>query len=764
MASALLLCMGVETLVAQQVLLSPKAEKIYGSYLKPGSVQGWIAFNKDVPYNGENIFRLAPDLIGLGQQDEMVLFKTNTDAVGNKHYKYLQYYNGVRVEGEEYFAHMRNNALSLINGNVVTNLNIDVIPAISAAQSIVTVLNAFPAEKYLWEDDDAEQLFKLKKKDQNASLFPKPELLLVKTDPKGGNFAANYTLAYRMYLFAKIPYIAKYVYVDAKTGSILRSKNLDVTCNASSINTTFNGTQTVYTDYRTEECGSTYDDVTDYFSIDDCIGGTEIRSYFSGYYDTGNYGDDWLLCDGDNNWTGVGSEKMVLTTLWSTRKATNYFINVFGHESFDGTDGLIDVFSNKTYFDDDDNPTCRNANFTPVLDNLYFGSGNDCTAGTTDDYNTLDIVGHEFTHGIINYAHFDALDYEDESGALNESFADIFGELVEFYTEAPDTLSWLMAEDRGAIRSFNDPKSMGDPDTYLGTNWAPLGGDDNGGVHTNSSVQNYMFYLLVEGGSGTNDHGIEYNVEGIGYSHAKEIAWSAMMNYLNAADGYITARNAWIQAAIDLYGSCSQEVISVGQAWQAAGVTKYTIFDIASVCGTYVLTGYAEATYGIENKSILFGDFIAPCATSIVPGASVTFESAYYVNLNPGFEALSGCTFTAWIDPCAVSDYDPDDVRYAENNEGNDFQVSNKSQSLTIYPVPAATVVTLDIDVTSNCIADLHVTDLSGRLITTWMQSELIIAGLQHFNYDIQDLPSGIYFAVFKTDKGNQAAKFVVQH
>jgi bacillolysin len=73
-----------------------------------------------------------------------------------------------------------------------------------------------------------------------------------------------------------------------------------------------------------------------------------------------------------------------------------------------------------------------------------------------------------------------------------------------------------------------------------------------------------------------NDYGVEYTVEGIGHEKAQDIAWGAMMDYLNAADGYITARNAWIQSAIDLFGSCSQEVISVGQAWQAVGVTFFT--------------------------------------------------------------------------------------------------------------------------------------------------------------------------------------------
>lgn len=78
---------------------------------------------------------------------------------------------------------------------------------------------------------------------------------------KGEMKADNYVLAYRMYVFAILPYIAEYVYVDAHSGEIIRTKSLDVTCNPSTIGTTFNGDQTVNTDYRTEDCGSGGDEI-----------------------------------------------------------------------------------------------------------------------------------------------------------------------------------------------------------------------------------------------------------------------------------------------------------------------------------------------------------------------------------------------------------------------------------------------------------------------------------------------------------------------
>lgn len=94
----------------------------------------------------------------------------------------------------------------------------------------------------------------------------------------------------------------------------------------------------------------------------------------------------------------------------------------------------------------------------------------------------------EFSAGLI---------YAGESGALNESFSDIFGNAVERYAR-PEEYSWLLGEEIGtAIRSMEEPNIHSNPDTYGGGFWT-----DGGGVHTNSGVQNHWFYILTEGDAG----------------------------------------------------------------------------------------------------------------------------------------------------------------------------------------------------------------------------------------------------------------------
>jgi hypothetical protein len=115
------------------------------------------------------------------------------------------------------------------------------------------------------------------------------------------------------------------------------------------------------------------------------------------------------------------------------------------------------------------------------------------------------------------------------------------------------------------------------PDTYLGTYWqntnvTPSESNDQGGVHTNSGVGNYWFYLLSVGGSGTNDIGNTFAVSGITIQKAEKIVFRALMNYLTPNSGYMDFYNATKKAAIDLYGITSNEGLQVAKAWYAVGI------------------------------------------------------------------------------------------------------------------------------------------------------------------------------------------------
>ncbi|HEY3387107.1 MAG TPA: M4 family metallopeptidase, partial [Saprospiraceae bacterium] len=173
----------------------------------------------------------------------------------------------------------------------------------------------------------------------------------------------------------------------------------------------------------------------------------------------------------------------------------------------------------------------------------------------------MDVAGHEMTHGVVeNTAN---LEYQGESGALNESMADIFGAMMD-----PD--DWTIGEEvvkvaafpSGALRSLSDPHNGG---TNLNSpgfqpkhmNEKYTGNEDNGGVHINSGIPNHAFFLYAEA---------------ITRDKAADVFYKALDDYLTKSSQFIDLRLAVIKAAGDLFGASSNEVTKAGEAFNAVGI------------------------------------------------------------------------------------------------------------------------------------------------------------------------------------------------
>ncbi|HSN61037.1 MAG TPA: M4 family metallopeptidase, partial [Ferruginibacter sp.] len=176
------------------------------------------------------------------------------------------------------------------------------------------------------------------------------------------------------------------------------------------------------------------------------------------------------------------------------------------------------------------------------------------------------------------------------------------------------------------------------------------GGNDNWGVHTNSGVQNYMYYLLTSGGSGTNDNGTPYSLIGIGIVAARAIAYRALtVGYLFTNSDHAQARTAWVHAAVDLYGECSLQAIETGKAWDAVGLPPPLNNITNNVCGTY-----GGSLVSLTKPSIFS---LAPgCLMTVIPSSLVQY-GARKVILNPGFRAQNGSKFRAYISDCRYAAY-----------------------------------------------------------------------------------------------------------
>jgi Zn-dependent metalloprotease len=158
------------------------------------------------------------------------------------------------------------------------------------------------------------------------------------------------------------------------------------------------------------------------------------------------------------------------------------------------------------------------------------------------------VTAHELTHAVTERTA--NLEYRWQSGALNESFSDIFGAMV-------DRDDWLMGEDLalGAIRDLANPGAFGQPGNTSG--WVATCGD-NEGVHTNSGINSKAFVNVATS---------------IGKGDAERIFYRALTVYLQAQSTLEDARAAALQSAQDLFGASSPQVQAVTSGFTAVGLT-----------------------------------------------------------------------------------------------------------------------------------------------------------------------------------------------
>ena len=189
----------------------------------------------------------------------------------------------------------------------------------------------------------------------------------------------------------------------------------------------------------------------------------------------------------------------------------------------------------------------------------------------------LDVVAHELAHGITNFT--SQLIYQNESGALNESFSDIIGVSTEFFMadtgrHQPEQADYVLSESEdvikpGGIRNISNPMALGDPDHY---SHLLLGETDNGYVHANSTIPSHAFYLAIEGGLNRTSG---LSVNGVGtfnLAQIEQVFYRGFTLLLPASATFSTARASTIQSARDLFGTGSTVELAVTEVWTAVGV------------------------------------------------------------------------------------------------------------------------------------------------------------------------------------------------
>lgn len=509
-------------------------------------------------------------------ESEFKMIRQSIDKKGVTHTRLAQYYQDLPVYGTEVIVHSKEKEVLLFNGRYFATPKItSTTPKLSADQAIqISQTDLAKASVLIEFTPQIEEL-------AGEPQVSKKELCIYFSDPAGKQAHLAYEILTSANPLEKWTYI-----IDAQTGDILKKYNRVCTLDhnhgeedhhhninwsklslpkAASANTLADGPRTANAvDLSgTNRTINTYEVSGNFYLLDGSRNMWEGFSPGGDRFSGGIYtatGDNKPLdedfepkdiASNNNSWNNPAG----VSAHFNAGMAYEYFRQTFGRNSINGSGGNIISFINIA---DDDGGGLDNAFWNGS--SMFYGDGDFAFSSLAE---ALDVAGHEMSHGVIQET--SNLEYQGESGALNESYADIFGTMI-------DRDDWLLGEDvvnrqvfrSGALRNMMDPNNGGFSLNDRG--WQPahvneqfFGSEDNGGVHINSGIHNKAFYLVANQ---------------LGRDRAEQIFYKTLDQYLTRSSQFIDARLATIRSAQEEYGN--NAAAAVASAFDQVGIIDGT--------------------------------------------------------------------------------------------------------------------------------------------------------------------------------------------
>ncbi|MBO4645745.1 MAG: M4 family metallopeptidase [Bacteroidales bacterium] len=565
----------------------------------------------------EQFFSTYAKQLNLPTDSEMTLLEQSEQKNGNKTFRYQQTFHQIPINGAVMILHEKEGKVTYANGVILHNFSKPWTPLMSSDDAAALAIQLTPADQYAWENEQLEADLKETMHDEKATYYPTPQLVFY--DPAFSSDASAYRLAYEVSVFSISPLAKQVVYVDAVTGDVIKvlkkNQNIEVEVLAK---TRYDGIQTI---------------TVDSISATQFVLRENTRGEGNGIYTRSLNNQGSLIQTPTNlavdivesdNFFDVDS--VANEAHFGAEKTYDYYYYRFGRNSINNQGMRLMSYVHL-------GQNVENAMWTEGA--MFYGDG-----VNGYPFTSLTICGHEITHGLTeNTAN---LEYIYESGALNEAFSDMFGVSITHY--ATDTIKWTIGDEVGsAFRDMSNPQAYQNPDTYLGTYWES-GDADNGGVHTNSGVANYWYYLLCVGGDGVNDHGTEYHVTPIGIDKASQVAYYTLTENLVPTSDYQDTYELSMIVVEDLFGPCSEEAYTVAEAWRAVGV-GYRFSD-TTVYVSEVLSPATDCALGSEEQVVL-DLFYNSCDQPLPAGTQLVVR----VMLDQTVEVMDTVTLEQQVEP-----------------------------------------------------------------------------------------------------------------
>lgn len=487
--------------------------------------------------------------------DDFILDRSKDTDYGMYFERYQQYYQGVLVDDGHYNFRFKNDRMKVVTGHYVNVDGINPIPSITKEEAINLYATSFGIEK----------------RDTMESYVD----LMIKEIPSVDKKESVTALTYKVFL-QTIKLEGKYVgYIDAHTGNLLYKEQAFYSDNGQ-----------FYTYYNRNVNDTPKVGITSYsnnqYLLRDVIHWDSILTYKHDFINPFE-----LFTDNDNIWTRdeLGVYNIALDVHWTMGKIWDTMISVFHHFSYDGQGHQVKSFAADPLSD---------AYFLGLSDTFVFG----CSSNSTvfDPFASVDIIGHEYGHAIsIRTSHIGQYD------ALHEGLADIWGIIFEKRI-TPDADYWkhgeqIMLNGNSCIRNFQNPGDM-NASSQIATTYN-CGAFYSTDPHIVGGILPYWFYLLVNGGSGTNGNNCSYQLIPVGFDLAEQLfTRTAFGTYLEDCASFEDVMYAFIDSANDMDNDFLAE--QVRNVWYAVGVgpepSHIYCLSYAPGSATYYVYGNSNCT------------------------------------------------------------------------------------------------------------------------------------------------------------------------
>ncbi len=528
----------------------------------------------------EEFFRRYGVELGLASGHEMRMLTkepvADTQLPSFQHSRLGQFFKGYPVEDGYYIFQEKNGAVANAIGRIVkdedlkkVDRTVQIKTSDEALDYVMADLAAKGIEKFAWEADDKEPK-------------PKGELTIIR-DPQAKPPQKGYRLVWRFpAVLTQKPYGSFSVAIDPKTGEAVQVDSRLAEADAELQGyTSFNGLQKFIGSDSGEGSGARYS----LSSEKPVILSTKLRVLTDSNQ---GWTKDEPYADSNTIFTNENEKNVGVAVFWAAQKAAEYF-EIFGWK---GLDGRGEEAIHAYVFNDPLTFNTVSSFYDRGRKHFGFNGAQRQDPKTGVKWQpqvSLDIVGHEWTHGVSNYAAGQVQGYERD--AIDEGLADVFGTLIEFYVKG-DQGNWIFGEDSipGGMRWLFGPIAHGYPEAYMGRNYVkeddpscfktdPATGAmvriPNCGTHQSGSIVGFWFYNLAEGAEGYVDEDPTkgaYQVEGIGRENAAKLAYRILTKKLGPTSDFSDFRIAAIEAAWDLFPNDEPKIASVINALESIGL------------------------------------------------------------------------------------------------------------------------------------------------------------------------------------------------